>query len=43
MFEAGRAVAAHPQLAKGRIAERMPEGGQALVEDLLAVGDEQQP
>ena len=37
-----RAVAADPLLAEGCVAQRVPERRTALVEDLLAVSDEQQ-
>src|SRR5690606_9084125 len=43
MLEAGRTLAADPKLTEGRISKGVPEGGQALVENFLAVGDEQQP
>ena len=43
MVEPGRPGAADPLLAERRVAERVAERGEALVEDLLAVGDEQQP
>jgi hypothetical protein len=35
-------TAGHPQLAEGVVAERVAEGGQALGEQLLAMGHEQQ-
>ena len=35
--------AADPLLAEACVPQRVAEGGEALVEDLLAVGDEQQP
>ena len=43
MLEACRPGAADPLLAEGGVAQGVAEGGEALVEDLLAVGDEQQP
>ena len=42
MLKALRTVPADPLLAEGRIAQHMLEGRSALVEDLLAVRDEQQ-
>src|SRR3546814_15393619 len=42
VLEASRAIATDPKLAKGRVAECVPEGGQALVKDFFAVGDEKQ-
>ena len=42
VVEALRAGAADPLLAERRFAQRVAEGRQALVEDLLAVRDEQQ-
>ena len=42
MLEVGGAVAADPQLTKGCIPKCMPESCEALVEDLLAMGDEKQ-
>ncbi len=43
VLEPRRAVAADPHLAEGRVAQRMPERRPALVEDLLAMRDEQEP
>jgi hypothetical protein len=43
VFEALGPPAAHPQLAEGRVEQALAEGRQALREDLLAVGDEEQP
>ena len=42
MVEVLRARAADPLLAERRVAQRMAKRGQALVEDLVAVRDEQQ-
>ena len=42
VLEALRPGAADPLLAEGGVAQGVAEGGEALVEDLLAVGDEQQ-
>jgi hypothetical protein len=35
-------LASDPLLAEGRVAERVPEGGPALIDDLLTVGDEEE-
>ena len=42
VVESGRARSADPFLAERGVAQRVAECGQALVEDLLAMGDEQQ-
>ena len=42
VLEAQGALPADPLLAKGGVAQCVPERGTALVEDLLAVGDEEQ-
>ena len=42
VLEALRPGAADPLLAERRVAQRVAEGGQALIEDLVAVRDEQQ-
>src|SRR3546814_14491192 len=42
VLEPCRLRAADPLLAEGGVAQGVAEGGEALVEDLLAVGDEQQ-
>ncbi len=42
VVESGRARSTHPLLAERGIAQRVAERGQALVEDLLAMGNEQQ-
>ena len=41
MVERGRSLVRHPKLAESRLAQRVPEGGQALLEDLASVSDEQ--
>ena len=43
VIEASRSCSADPLLTEGRIAQRVAERREALVKDLLAVGDEQQP
>ena len=43
VLEPCRSRATDPLLAERGVAERVAEGGEALVEDLLAVSDEQQP
>ena len=43
VLEARGPLAADPELAEGRVPERVAERRPALVEDLLAVRDEQQP
>ena len=43
VLEPVRSCATDPLLAEGWVAQRVAERGEALVEDLLAVGDEQQP
>src|SRR3546814_16093980 len=42
VLEPCRLRAADPLLAEGGVAQGVAEGGEALVEDLLAVGDEKQ-
>jgi hypothetical protein len=42
VFEMSRAGAADPLLAKRRVTQRIAEGGQALVKNLVSVRDEQQ-
>jgi hypothetical protein len=43
VLEPLRAPPADPELAEARVAERMPERREALGQDFLAVGDEEQP
>ena len=43
MLESLRPRSPHPQLAERRLAEGVPEGAESLREDLLPMGDEQQP
>ena len=43
VLESGRTLAAHPLLAEGEVAHRMPERRPALIQDLLPVRHEQQP
>ena len=43
MLEALRPCSPHPQLAERRLAEGVPEGAESLREDLLSMGDEEQP
>src|SRR3546814_12013164 len=42
VLDASRAIATDPNLAKGRVAECVPEGGQAMLKDFFAVRDETQ-
>src|SRR5262245_58568575 len=41
--EPGRAMVADPELAKAGVADGVAEGGPGLLQDLLAVGNEQEP
>ena len=43
VLEVLRPMLAHPQLAEARISQRVPKRRSALLQDLLPVGDEQQP
>jgi hypothetical protein len=43
VLESLRSCAAYPLLAKRWLAHCVAEGGEALVEDLLTVGDEEKP
>ena len=42
VLEVAGPLRAHPQLAEGRVVQRMAEGEEALFEDLSAMGDEEQ-
>ena len=43
VLEALRPCSPHPQLAEGRLPEGVPEGAEGLRENLLPMGDEEQP